>query len=69
MAGLLILQRVALVNLVGLVLLLHVDLQVAEIAGLLNLLKVHLCILLQEILLGAGQVVGKLELLFVSIQH
>ena len=64
-----ILQCITLVHFVGLVVLLEVDLEVTEIAGLLNLLKVDLGVLLEEVLLGTGQMVGKLELLLLGVKH
>ena len=63
------LEGVTLINLVGLVVLLHVDLQVAEITSLLKLLKVRLGLLLFQVLLGGSQVIGKLELLLLCVQN
>ena len=62
-------ERVALVGAVGFAFLFHIDQEVAEVASFLNGFEVGAGVVLVEILLGAGQVVGELKLLFLSVEN
>ena len=62
-------EGVALVGAVGFAFLGHIDQQVAEVACFLDGLEVGAGVVLVEILLGAGQVVGELKLFFLGVEN